>query len=96
MKPMTELPNTTTNTDCKVCKMTGHNANISCTMNQDVSTNVYVQESNVNTPTPAPTPAPAPKHRKNVDFNICELVDAILISVHANNKVEYPIMQLES
>lgn len=83
MKPMTELPNTTTNTDCKVCKMTGHNANISCTMNQDVSTNVYVQESNVNTPTPAPTPAPAPKHRKNVDFNICELVDAILISVHA-------------
>jgi hypothetical protein len=44
---------------------------------------VPVQESNVNTPAPAPAPAPAPKIRKNVDFNSCELVDAIMISIHA-------------
>jgi len=39
MNPMTELPNTPTNMPCKVCKMTGHNAK-TCTMNQDVSSNV--------------------------------------------------------
>jgi hypothetical protein len=41
---------------------------------------VSVQDSNVSAPAPAPAPA---KHRKNVDFNSCELVDAILLSIHA-------------
>ena len=74
---------------CRICKLSGHYQK-TCPMktiapveHSDVPDvpvqDVPVQEIDVSVPVPAPT-----KQRKNVDFNICELVDAIMIANHAN------------
>lgn len=68
--------------DCSVCKPSLYYENTgsitdAITLTSDAP--VPVQESNVSTL----VPVPVSKHRKNVDFNVCELVDAIMISIHA-------------
>ena len=85
MNPMTELPNMPKNTVSEHSQTTCSIMDISIASNAPV----HVQESNVSTfapaPVPASAPAPAPaKQRKNVDFNACELVDAMMIAYYAN------------
>lgn len=72
---------------CSICKMVGHNKKTCPTkhgisiLNESLS---CVSEDNVSIPlstNPEAVP-PVPKKRRNVDYNICELVDAILLAFY--------------
>ncbi len=79
---------------CRICKLSGHYQK-TCPMkmktiapvehSDDPAVPVQEITAAVSIPVPAPVPVPVPaKQRKNVDFNICELVDAMMIANYAN------------
>ena len=72
---------------CSICKMVGHNKKTCPTIHEiSILTKSLscVSEDNISIPlstNPEAVP-PVPKKRKNVDYNICELVDAILLAFY--------------
>ncbi len=69
---------------CSICKMVGHNKK-TCPTTPGISTLTVTLsgEDNVSIPLSTnPEALPVLKKRRNVDFNICELVDAILLTFH--------------
>jgi hypothetical protein len=81
---------------CRICKLSGHYQK-TCPMKmktiapvehsdapvQEITTVVSIPIPESESLVPAVAPVPA-KQRKNVDFNICELVDAMMIVNYAN------------
>ena len=80
----TNTENPIANMVCSICKMVGHNKK-TCPTTSGISilTDSLSCEDNVSIPlTTNPKTVPVPKKRRNVDFNICELVDAILLAFY--------------
>lgn len=57
-------------------------SNMTSTLLELTGLTISHSTTEIEVPVPAAAAIPAPKKRKNVDFNICELVDAILIAFH--------------
>lgn len=75
---------------CSICKINGHNKK-TCPTTPGISilteslSSSSANEDNVSIPPLSTNPEavpPVPKKRRNVDYNICELVDAILLAFY--------------